>query len=199
MIGFFVMLLATGVSLLGILAALVVATVVMFIGGLFALTIRTSAVAAAGPLRWYGLYGRLNHQNCPLISVITAFVTKVLRFVTYLQLFQRHCLERNRIYLSNLSLWLPLKDSSRLYPTYSRTKKERASWEAQFLYGIRELTDLTPALTALQHLMRTLRIMAIFLPHLPRTLMARWQSANSSLLASEQLFAIGDAALGMGE
>ena len=38
-IGFFVMLLATGVSLLGILAALVVATVVMFIGGLFALTI----------------------------------------------------------------------------------------------------------------------------------------------------------------
>ncbi|MCK7453274.1 envelope stress response protein PspG [Enterobacter chengduensis] len=39
-IGFFVMLLATGVSLLGILAALVVATVVMFIGGLFALTIK---------------------------------------------------------------------------------------------------------------------------------------------------------------
>jgi phage shock protein G len=39
-IGFFVMLLATGVSLLGILAALVVATVVMVIGGLFALTIK---------------------------------------------------------------------------------------------------------------------------------------------------------------
>ena len=39
-IGFFVMLLATSVSLLGILAALVVATVVMFIGGLFALTIK---------------------------------------------------------------------------------------------------------------------------------------------------------------
>ena len=39
-IGFFVMLLATGVSLLGILAAIVVATVVMFIGGLFALTIK---------------------------------------------------------------------------------------------------------------------------------------------------------------
>jgi phage shock protein G len=38
-IGFFVMLLATGVSLLGILAAIVVATV-MFIGGLFALTIK---------------------------------------------------------------------------------------------------------------------------------------------------------------
>jgi phage shock protein G len=38
-IGFFV-LLATGVSLLGILAAIVVATVVMFIGGLFALTIK---------------------------------------------------------------------------------------------------------------------------------------------------------------
>ena len=39
-IGFFVMLLATGVSLLGILAAIVVATVVMVIGGLFALTIK---------------------------------------------------------------------------------------------------------------------------------------------------------------
>ena len=39
-IGFFVMLLATGISLLGILAAIVVATVVMFIGGLFALTIK---------------------------------------------------------------------------------------------------------------------------------------------------------------
>ncbi|AYY06082.1 envelope stress response protein PspG [Enterobacter roggenkampii] len=38
-IGFFVMLLATGISLLGILA-IVVATVVMFIGGLFALTIK---------------------------------------------------------------------------------------------------------------------------------------------------------------
>ena len=39
-IGFFVMLLATGISLLGILAAIVVATVVMFIGGLFALTFK---------------------------------------------------------------------------------------------------------------------------------------------------------------
>ncbi len=39
-IGFFVMLLVTGVSLLGILAAIIVATVVMFIGGLFALTIK---------------------------------------------------------------------------------------------------------------------------------------------------------------
>ena len=38
--GFFVMLLATGVSLLGIIAALVVATVVMFIGGLFALMLK---------------------------------------------------------------------------------------------------------------------------------------------------------------
>ena len=39
-IGFFVTLLATGISLLGIMAAIVVATVVMFIGGLFALTIK---------------------------------------------------------------------------------------------------------------------------------------------------------------
>ncbi|MGP3593638.1 envelope stress response protein PspG [Vagococcus sp. WN89Y] len=39
-IGFFIMLLVTGISLFGILAALVVATVVMFVGGLFALMIK---------------------------------------------------------------------------------------------------------------------------------------------------------------
>ena len=36
-IGFFVMLLVTGVSLLGIIATLFVATALMFVGGLFAL------------------------------------------------------------------------------------------------------------------------------------------------------------------
>ena len=39
-IGFFVMLLVTGISLLGIIAALVVATVLMFVGGLFAIMIK---------------------------------------------------------------------------------------------------------------------------------------------------------------
>ena len=39
-IGFFVMLLVTGVSLLGIIAAIVVATALMFVGGLFALLIK---------------------------------------------------------------------------------------------------------------------------------------------------------------
>lgn len=39
-IGFFVMLLVTGVSLLGIIAAMVVATALMFVGGLFALMIK---------------------------------------------------------------------------------------------------------------------------------------------------------------
>jgi phage shock protein G len=39
-IGFFIVLLATGVSLLGILAALAVAAVVMFLGGLFVLTLK---------------------------------------------------------------------------------------------------------------------------------------------------------------
>lgn len=39
-LGFFLMLLVTGVSLLGVLAALVVATLVMFVGGLFALVIK---------------------------------------------------------------------------------------------------------------------------------------------------------------
>lgn len=39
-IGFFVMLLVTGVSLLGIIAAIVVATALMFVGGVFALMIK---------------------------------------------------------------------------------------------------------------------------------------------------------------
>ncbi|SNY73131.1 envelope stress response protein PspG [Enterobacter sp. CC120223-11] len=39
-IGFFVMLLVTGVSVLGILAAIVVATVLMFFGGLLAMMIK---------------------------------------------------------------------------------------------------------------------------------------------------------------
>ena len=53
-IGFFVMLLMTGISLLGILAAIVVATVVMFIGGLFAPDAEAPAVAAAGHCRGVG-------------------------------------------------------------------------------------------------------------------------------------------------
>lgn len=39
-LGFFLMLLLTGISLLGIVAALVVATVVMFVGGLFAIVFK---------------------------------------------------------------------------------------------------------------------------------------------------------------
>ncbi|ABP58943.1 envelope stress response protein PspG [Enterobacter sp. 638] len=39
-IGFFVMLMVTGISLLGIIAALFVATALMFVGGLFALMIK---------------------------------------------------------------------------------------------------------------------------------------------------------------
>lgn len=39
-IGFFVMLMVTGISLLGIIAALIVATALMFVGGLFALMIK---------------------------------------------------------------------------------------------------------------------------------------------------------------
>ena len=39
-IGFFVMLMVTGVSLLGVIAALVVATAIMFLGGMLALMIK---------------------------------------------------------------------------------------------------------------------------------------------------------------
>ncbi|AYJ92073.1 TPA: envelope stress response protein PspG [Klebsiella pneumoniae] len=56
-IGFFVMLLVTGVSLLGIIAAIVVATALMFVGGLFALMIKLLpwlllAVAVAVAVVW---------------------------------------------------------------------------------------------------------------------------------------------------
>ena len=69
-IGFFVMLMVTGVSLLGIIAALVVATAIMFLGGMLALMIKL--------LRWCGLLRRLKHQKCRNISVMTAGVTKGL-------------------------------------------------------------------------------------------------------------------------
>lgn len=55
-VAFFLMLLATGVSLLGIIAAIFVATLVMFVGGLFALMIKLLpwlllAVAAVWAIR----------------------------------------------------------------------------------------------------------------------------------------------------
>lgn len=39
-LGFFLMLMLTGVSLPGVIAALIVATLVMFVGGLFAIVIK---------------------------------------------------------------------------------------------------------------------------------------------------------------
>ena len=52
-IGFFVMLLVTGVSLLGIIAAIVVATALMFVGGLFALMIKLLPwLLLAGAVVW---------------------------------------------------------------------------------------------------------------------------------------------------
>ncbi|MFG1173077.1 envelope stress response protein PspG [Erwiniaceae bacterium CAU 1747] len=57
-IGFFLMLLLTGISVLGIVAALVVATLVMFVGGLFAIVMKLLpwlllAVAAVWVYRAY--------------------------------------------------------------------------------------------------------------------------------------------------
>ncbi|MFJ1506525.1 envelope stress response protein PspG [Erwinia amylovora] len=57
-VGFFTMLLLTGISLLGIIAALLVATLVMFIGGLFAIVVKllpwlVLAVVAAWHYRAY--------------------------------------------------------------------------------------------------------------------------------------------------
>ncbi|SPX09497.1 phage shock protein G [Escherichia coli] len=76
-IGFFVMLMVTGVSLLGIIAALVVATAIMFLGGMLALMIKLLPWYY-WRLRWCGLLRRLKHQKCRNISVMTAGVTKGL-------------------------------------------------------------------------------------------------------------------------
>lgn len=59
-IGFFVMLLVTGVSLLGIIAAIVVATALMFVGGLFALMIKL--------LPWL------------LLAVVVVWIIRALKF-----------------------------------------------------------------------------------------------------------------------
>lgn len=77
-IGFFIVLMATGVSLLGVLAALVVATVVMFLGGLFALMFKLLpwlllAVAVVWVIK--AIKAPKSHN----ISAITVGVTKDVR------------------------------------------------------------------------------------------------------------------------
>ena len=59
-IGFFIVLLATGVSLLGIIAALLVATAVMFIGGLFALMIKLLPWLLLAVAVWWIIWGGQN-------------------------------------------------------------------------------------------------------------------------------------------
>jgi phage shock protein G len=99
-IGFFVMLLVTGVSLLGILAAIVVATALMFVGGLFALMIKLLpwlllAVAVVWVIR------AINRQKDNAYRAITAGVTKVLRGMSQPEQF---CIQQRRHCLLNLSL-----------------------------------------------------------------------------------------------
>jgi phage shock protein G len=98
-IGFFVMLLVTGVSLLGIIAAIVVATALMFVGGLFALMIKLLpwlllAVAVVWVIR------AINRQPTRY-RAITAGVTKVLSGMSQPEEF---CIEQRRLCLLNLSL-----------------------------------------------------------------------------------------------
>lgn len=61
------MLMVTGVSLLGVLAALVVATAVMFLGGLFALMIKLLPLAATGCCRGVGYQGDKSAKS-PTVS-----------------------------------------------------------------------------------------------------------------------------------
>ncbi len=61
--GFFVMLMVTGVLSPGIIAALVVATAIMFLGGMLALMI-SCCRGHYWRLRWCGLLRRLEHQKC---------------------------------------------------------------------------------------------------------------------------------------
>lgn len=76
-IGFFVMLMVTGVSLLGIIAALVVATAIMFLGGMLALMIKLLPwLLLAIAVVW--VIKAIKAQKCRNISVMTAGVTKGL-------------------------------------------------------------------------------------------------------------------------
>ncbi len=99
-IGFFVMLLVTGVSLLGIIAAIVVATALMFVGGLFALMIKLLpwlllAVAVVWIIR------ALKSRTETLFATITVGVTKVLRGASQPEQF---CRQPRRHCCANLSL-----------------------------------------------------------------------------------------------
>lgn len=77
MIGFFVMLMVTGVSLLGIIAALVVATAIMFLGGMLALMIKLLPwLLLAIAVVW--VIKAIKAPKCRNISVMTAGVTKGL-------------------------------------------------------------------------------------------------------------------------
>ncbi|VFS69100.1 Phage shock protein G [Kluyvera cryocrescens] len=78
-IGFFVMLLVTGISLLGIIAALVVATVLMFVGGLFALMIKLLPWLLFGRGGGCGSFGRLIHRK---IRACAATIGGIEGFVT---------------------------------------------------------------------------------------------------------------------
>ncbi len=99
-IGFFVMLLVTGVSLLGIIAAIVVATALMFVGGLFALMIKLLPwLLLAVVVVW--VIRALKPRTETLFATITVGVTKVLRGMSQPEQF---CTEPRRHYCANLSL-----------------------------------------------------------------------------------------------
>ncbi len=76
-IGFFVMLMVTGVSLLGIIAALVVATAIMFLGGMLALMIKLLPwLLLAIAVVW--VIKAIKAPKVPKYHVMTAGVTKGL-------------------------------------------------------------------------------------------------------------------------
>ncbi|MCZ3384630.1 envelope stress response protein PspG [Kosakonia sp. SOY2] len=88
-VGFFIMLLVTGVSLLGIIAALLVATAVMFLGGLFALMIKLLpwlllAVAVVWIIR------AVKEPKIPRYQRNDRGVTKVLRGSSHTEDFSRY-------------------------------------------------------------------------------------------------------------
>ncbi|EJQ0243115.1 envelope stress response protein PspG [Escherichia coli] len=84
-IGFFVMLMVTGVSLLGIIAALVVATAIMFLGGMLALMIKL--------LPWL-LLAIAYSAAIFLIPICISFDTaEKRRYATYLILNRRFSFE----------------------------------------------------------------------------------------------------------
>ncbi len=94
------MLLVTGVSILGILAAIVVATVLMFVGGLFAMMIKLLPwLLLAIAVVWV-----IRSINTPKRQTTAVTTAGVIKGVSGRSQPEEFCIEQRRFCLLNLSL-----------------------------------------------------------------------------------------------